>query len=63
MRALIPTDQIHTAAASRWMVLYIVVVVHTFVGIAILADDFFVPSLEAISQVRHQASFVWRVIV
>jgi len=30
--------------------LYILVITHLFVGIAILADDFFVPSLEAISE-------------
>eukprot|EP00041_Stephanoeca_diplocostata_P020275 m.451379 g.451379 ORF g.451379 m.451379 type:complete len:728 (+) comp21526_c0_seq1:396-2579(+) len=33
-----------------WIILYILVVVHLFLGIAILCDDFFVPSLEAISE-------------
>eukprot|EP00038_Savillea_parva_P031630 m.88945 g.88945 ORF g.88945 m.88945 type:complete len:757 (-) comp9776_c1_seq1:103-2373(-) len=37
------------ANIGGWIVLYIVIVIHVFIGIAILADDYFVPSLEAIS--------------
>jgi hypothetical protein len=39
-----------SSSSRRFIILYVLIIVHIFVGIAILADDFFVPSLEALSE-------------
>lgn len=36
---------------AGWAILYMVIVLYLFVGLAIICDDFFVPSLEIISEV------------
>ena len=46
------------AAADKWwgVIIYFVVVLYTFLGLAIICDDYFCESLEQISEVRRARS-------